>query len=601
MMTKLREFSTTFLIILVLAFVGMMVFEWGMDYTGMSRSQKPVGEVNGEKLSFEQFSELYQQLYQNERERNKDVEFDDNKLKTIRDQVWEQFVQRVLFKEEMQRLNITVSDSEIVHQIRYYPLEEIKNNSAFQTDGAFDWNKYYQSFNNPQIPWADIENFYRQQLPFVKLQNIITSSVRVSDLEIEDEIEKANQTIKVEYIETPFSVFNTGDLEITDEEVKKFYNEHIEDYQVNESRRLAYVLFPLSPTKADTQRTLRTFDEIKSRIANGVDFNELADEYSEDPGVKDNHGLYDFFERGVMVPEFEEAAFNGKPGEIIGPVKTKFGYHIIKVEDKRIKDSKEQVKASHILISVTTGPSTREEMADKAALFSEDAKTKGFDIVAEKEKYKIEETAEITEVGTFIPGFGKSYGIHNFAFTSEINDVSDYMETDKGFAVFKLFEIKPAGPKPLEELEGVVKNRAKLEKAKELTKDYTKKFEPQIKESANWKDVLASDEKDILVYDSTDAFKFRASARKIGYSTDFNAAAFALEKNQTSDMVETNKGIYYLRLLEKSQLDSAAYAQQYKSTSQRLLNQKRSKVFEEWYNYLKEKADIVDNRKVYNL
>lgn len=599
-MTKLREFSTTFLIILVLAFVGMMVFEWGMDYSGMNRGQNIVGEVNGDKLTYEQFQELYQNLFQSEKQRT-DQEFDDNKLKALRDQVWEQFIQRTLFSEEMEKLNISVSDSEIIYQIRNYPLDEIKNHPDFKTNGVFDINKYRQSFNNPNIPWLQIEEFYRQQLPYVKLQNIITSSVRVSESEIEDEFERQNQTVKVEYLEFPFAKFNTDETEIIDAEIQQYYNDHIEDYQQKEKRKLSYVLFPLTPTPADTARTMRTFEEIKQRYTNGENFNDLADEYSEDPAVAQNHGRYDFFERGAMVKPFEDASFAGKKGELVGPVQTQYGYHLILIEDHRMESGKEQAKVSHILISVTTGPSTREAQADKAALFAEDAKNEGFTTVAEKNNYTVEETAEFMEEGNFIPGFGRNYGIVNFAFTHELNDVSDYMETEKGFAVFMLTSITPEGAKPLEEVKTIVTNRAKMDKAKEKAKEFASGFESKIISSNNWQELAKSDESQTVGYDSTAEFKIRTSVRKVGFSPDFNSVAFSLNKEQVSEPVETNRGLYYLRLLEKSQPDTAAYNQQFSTIKTRILNQKKNQVFQEWFEYLKDKADIVDNRKRFNL
>ena len=600
MMTKLREFTKTFIIILVFAFVGMMVFEWGMDYSGINRGQNLVGEVNGEKFSYEQFQELYQQLYQSEKQRT-DEDFDEAKLKTLREQVWEQFIQRSLFSEEMKKLNITVSDSEIVYQIKNYPLDEIKNNPGFQTDGVFDMNKYRQSFSNPNIPWYQIEDFYRQQLPFGKLQNIITSSVRVSESEIEDEYFRQNETVRVEFLEIPFSKFNTGELEITDEEAKKYYDDHIEDYQQKEKRKLSYVLFPLTPTKADTERTIRTFDEIKQRYVNGEDYNSLADEYSEDPAVNQNHGRYEFFERGSMVKPFEDASFSGKKGELVGPVQTRYGYHLILIEDKKIEKGKEQVQVSHILISVTTGPSTRERMADNAALFAEDAATEGFALIAEKETYTIEETAEFTEEGSFIPGFGRNFGIVNFAFTGNLNDISDYMETDKGFAVFMLTSINPEGAKPFEEVKTIVTNRAKLEKSKEKGREFASGYVTKIQENNIWLEIAESDDSKIIRFDSTTTFKIRASVPKLGYNPDFNAVAFSLKKDQVSDMVETNRGLYYMRLLEKSEFDSTNYNQQYSKIKNRMLNQKRSHVFQEWFEYLKENADIVDNRKMFSL
>jgi len=599
-MTKLREFSTTFLIILVVAFVGMMVFEWGMDYSGMNKGQNLVGEVNGDKLTYEQFQEFYQNLFQSEKQRS-DQEFDENKLKGLRDQVWEQYVQRTLFREEMNKLNISVSDSEIVYQIRNYPLDEIKNHPDFQTNGIFDINKYRQSFNNPNIPWIQIEDYYRQQLPFIKLQNIITTSVRVSESEIEDEFSRQNQTVKVEYLEIPFSKFNNSELEITDDEIQQYYEEHIEEYQQKEKRKMSYVLFPLSPTPADTQRTMRMFDEIKQRYSNGEDFNDLADEYSEDPAVAQNHGRYDFFERGAMVKPFEDAAFNGKKGEVVGPVLTQYGYHLILVEDKRVEVGKEQVQASHVLITVTTGPSTREAMADNAALFAEDASTEGFALVAERENYTIEETTEFLEEGYFVPGFGRHFGIVNFAFTNELNVVSDYMETDKGFVVFMVTGINPEGAKPLDEVKTIVTNRAKMEKTKDLGKTFASEFESKLSANDNWATLVKSEESQTVIFDSTADFKIRTSVRKIGYNPDFNAVAFSLNENQVSDPVETNRGLYYLRLLEKSELDTTAYNQQYAIIKTRLLNQKKTQVFQEWFEYLKESADIVDNRKMFNL
>ena len=95
-------------------------------------------------------------------------------------------------------------------------------------NGVFDINKYRQSFGNPNMPWIQIEDIYRQRLPFVKLQNIITSSARVSNSEIEDEFKRENQTVKVEYLEIPFSKFNNSELEISEEEIEQYYNEHIE-------------------------------------------------------------------------------------------------------------------------------------------------------------------------------------------------------------------------------------------------------------------------------------------------------------------------------------------------------------------------------------
>ncbi len=103
------------------------------------------------------------------------------------------------------------------------------------------------------------------------------------------------------------------------------------------------------------KEALEKAEEILEKIKNNGDFDELASEYSEDPGSKDKNGDLGWFKKGIMVPEFEEAVFSLKKGEISDEiVETSFGYHIIKkTEDE---NEKQEIKASHILISKKTTP-----------------------------------------------------------------------------------------------------------------------------------------------------------------------------------------------------------------------------------------------------
>ena len=600
MMTRLREYSKIFIIIVALSFIGLMVFQWGMDYTGLRSRKNVVGEVNGEELTYERFSELYQQLYQSERSRG-EKELTEGQLENLRQQVWDNFIQRVLFQKEMDKLKISVSDSEIVYQIRHYPLDEIKKNVNFQTNGEFDWNKYYAAFSNPQLPWIQIEEFYRQNLPFQKLQNIITSTERVSEIEVEDQFKKSNLTVKLEYLEILYSKFSKPEIQISDQEARDYYKEYIDDYYHEETRSIDYVLFPLTPSSQDTQRVLKEFEEIRARIKAGEDFNDLAMEYSEDPAKETNHGRYDFFEHGAMVKSFEDACFNGKVGEIVGPVETEYGLHLIKIEDKRIKDGQEQVKVSHILLKITPGPSTREKQESAAAFFVEDARELGFEATAEKTNMKIERIDGISATGNFIPGFGRDNQISNFTFRNSIGAISDVIYTDKGFAIFKLSEIIKAGPRPFEEVQNAVINRVKLERQKKRAREFASLIQAKIDAAKNFKSIADEDTSKIVRHDSTSDFSETSNIPGIGYDNIFNATAFSLEPGQISDIIETNRGIYWQKLIHKSSFDSSAYQAQKESIRQRLLAQKRNKAFNNWYEYLKEKADIVDNRKMFGL
>jgi peptidyl-prolyl cis-trans isomerase D len=603
MMTKLREFSKLFIIIVAASFIGLMVFEWGANYSGKrSQAQNIVGSVNGHELTYSMFSELYQQLYENYRARTGESNMDDNTLKMLRDQVWEQFIQRTLFEEQMKKLGITVSDSEIVYQIYNYPLDDFKQHPAFQTNGVFDMQKYRQALGNPNIPWLQVEEIYRQQIPFVKLQNIISNTVRVSDQEVLDEYKKDNLKVNVEYLGINASSFSIPDEAVTEDEIEQFYNEHKEDYKQNEKRQLSYVLFPVKTTKEDTNRVFADFKEIKKRLENGDDFNELALIYSMDPSAQQNKGELGYFAKGDMAKPFSDAAFSAKVGEIVGPVQTSFGWHLIKVEDKKVEDGKEKVKASHILIKVTPSRSTEEEQESKANYFSDDAKESGFNVIAQRDSLEVMRTSLFEEQTDFIPGIiGRNPAIVNFAFASKLNEVSGVYRLDAGYVVLTVSQIQKAGYQDIESVRRLLESRVRSEKAKERAREYAVTLKPKVDSDTPFKTIASQDTAKKVQYNVTGMITMDSNIRGLGKSVEFTATAFSLEPGQRSDMVDTDRGYYYLHLLEKTSFDSSAFNAQKEAISRRLLSQKKNQIFSEWYASLKERADIKDNRTYFNL
>jgi parvulin-like peptidyl-prolyl isomerase len=600
-MSKMREYSKIFIVIVALSFIGLMVFEWGMDYSGMGQRQNVVGSVNGREMSYDMFTEMFQNLYQAERSRS-NQELTESQVANIRSMVWDRFVQQILLEEEMERLNITVSDSEIVYQIRHYPLQELRENPSFQTNGQFDWDKYYASFSNPEVPWYQIEEYYRSQvLPFQRLQDIISSTVRVSENEVYEEFVNNNQKVKIQYIEVPFSKFANPDRQVSEEDVEEYYNDNLSEFQQKQGRRMSYVTYPLTPTTKDSQRVMSEFEEIKNRLAAGEDFNELADEYSEDPAVKTNQGKYDFFERGAMVKEFEDASFNGKVGTLVGPVETQFGQHLIKIEDKRVQDGKDQVKVSHILLKIVPGPSTREKQESAGAFFAEDARMDGFTETATRENLEVKQTNFVEEDNQFVPVFGRNFQIYDFAFRNEIGAVSNLIETESGFHIFFLGEIREAGPRPLEEVKSIIESRLKTEMRKAEARNFALALQEKIDQNNSFSQIVQQDEASVVRFDSTADFTIKASPRGIGLNNLFNATAFSLEEGQISDMIETNRGIYWQQLLTKTEFDSAQFEIRKELLRGQLMSRKRNQAFTRWFEYLKENADIEDNRKLFNL
>ncbi len=125
--------------------------------------------------------------------------------------------------------------------------------------------------------------------------------------------------------------------QVTDKEVKEYYNKHKSEFMQPAQVRARHILIkvPANATKKQWEEARKKALEIRAKLVKGESFSKLAQKYSDDPGSKTRGGDLGFFSKGQMVPEFEKAAFSLKKGEISQPVKTTFGYHIIKVEAQK--------------------------------------------------------------------------------------------------------------------------------------------------------------------------------------------------------------------------------------------------------------------------
>ena len=142
-----------------------------------------------------------------------------------------------------------------------------------------------------------------------------------------------NELLAMEFVRE--KVINN--IKVSEEDIQQYYNANIEKFKQKESVRARHILIKV-PENADAivrEKARKKAEDLLKRVKAGEDFKKLASEYSEDPGSAKKGGDLGYFTRGRMVKPFEDVAFSLKPGEVSGIVKTKFGYHIIKVLDKK--------------------------------------------------------------------------------------------------------------------------------------------------------------------------------------------------------------------------------------------------------------------------
>jgi parvulin-like peptidyl-prolyl isomerase len=596
MMTKMREMTVVGLWVLVIAFLAMMVLEWGADIGGGARRSNVVGKIEGVKISVENF--------ETEVEAARDMEVsntgnapDFDRLKQIRDEVWDRTVQRILLANEFENYNIRITDREVALYILNSPLPFLQQNPAFQTDGKFDMRKYQEAVINPPNPeaWVPVENYVKENLPYQKLQDIVTSAATVTEQEIRYEFQRRSAEAQIEYIFIPAAAFTLDSVEVTEDDLKKYYQKNKDDFKVDEKRQLNYVLFSTDPTKQDSNRTYELANEVLQEAKGGKDFALLADQYSEDPTVQNNHGDLGYFERTAMVTEFSDAAFSTPIGELTGPVETRFGLHIIKVVDKKEEDGVEKVRASHVLIKFNPSAQTIEDASLSARNFYDSANEDGFQAIAEELGYEIEQTAQFTK-RNYIPGFGEMQSAANWAFNNDVNDVSEIYRTPRGFVVFQISQIERAGHRPFEDVKNICRNKVETQRRMEKAKSHAESMQSLASSDLAFSEVAQRDTSSIATHDTTAKFKFDQSIPKIGRAPSIMATAFTLPPFTTSDLLESSRGYYYVRVLDKTEFNEENYLAQKKSIKQQLLNRKKQRIFTEWYENLKDRADIEDFR-----
>ncbi len=597
MMNKLREGTKTILMILVFAFIATIVVDWGMGGLKRDTPQGVIASVNGNEIHYEEFTQRYQnELAQHREQSGSDPE--GYQLQQIENQVFESLVQQRLLSAVVKKVHLDASDDEILEEIYNNPPQELRQNRVFQdSTGAFDMKSYQAALDNPGAGqfWTAVEDYLRSSLPMRKLDNLIRASAVVTEDDARQEYMKRNLKAKAEYVLFSADQYAAGAAAPSENEIKKYYDENKKDYKQAEQRIIDYVLLEFKATKADSEAILSQAADIMTEAKSGSDFANLAQIYSQDAGSAKNGGDLGWFGKGQMVKPFEEAAFAAAKGEIVGPVKSQFGVHIIKVEDKRIENKEPQVLAKHILLKYEISPKTRENLREEAAYLAEAAKESNLAAIAKAENLVCKKSQPFFS-GAFIPEVGMESRVNNFVFRSKKGTVSDVFQIERGYLVLQVLDILPEHVKSLAEVKEQIVNKLKHEKAMAAAKE---KCQAAYSRAASAASLAAVAAENGLTVQITDSFPMTGYVPNVGREPAFVGAAFALNPGQVSKPVEGSRGYFLLRLLEKSSFNEQEFASQKENLKTQILNRRQQSMFGQWYAALKEKSKIKDFRKDY--
>ena len=588
MMRTMRDNTKWIMLITMLAFAALMVFEWGMDITGRTAGLSELGEVDGVPVMYDQYQFAYRNLYEQTQLGQEEAITSDQNLE-IEDAAFDEVVTQILIQRELQRRGIRVSDDEIRQAARFSPPPQYRALEAFQTDGVFDMQKY-QSYlaTAAESALLVLEAYYRDVIPRTKLMRQLSTGIYLPDAALWSAYKDENEQVESRYLALdPATRIGDEEVEVTDSEIATYYRENRDEFATPARASVVTVVIDKDPSAADTAAARERAEEIRQEILDGADFAELAQEESADQGSAAIGGDVGTFTRGVMVAEFDSAAFSAPVETVTEPVWTQFGWHLIEVTS-RTADS---ASARHILVPVERTDASEIELlttADSLEVLGEN-----LPVAEAARELGLEANAvDITEEFPFVLGAGQVREGSEWAFEeAEEGDVSPVYENAEAFYALELVGREPAGVLSLEQARPSIERTLRLEKklARALAQ-----AEEAVREGGTLDRIAALLEAEI---EAPPAFSRSDFVPGLGRQNAIIGTAFGLEPGQLSGVVEANGRAFVLEVVDRIPADSTVWEEQrvvQRAMVAGTLGQQR---LEQWITSLRERARIEDRRR----
>ncbi|UCH62820.1 MAG: peptidylprolyl isomerase [Fidelibacterota bacterium] len=565
---------------------------------GSNLAGNAVGVVNSNRITLDQLSQAISA--QTAQAREQFGELNDRLVDQAENQAWESLVNLFLLNDEIADRRLEVSGDEIYYLLENYPPQFLQQHEAFQTEGEFDPNLYYQALNNPTgNEWAPVETYLINILPSDKMSNLVRAIAYTSEEEVKSAWYERNTEATIDYIYVPSSRIKADDIVVSEDDLKTIYRRNRDSYTLPETRILEYVYWEKIPTAEDSAEVEETARQLAERARAGEDFAQLALDYSEDPGSGPGGGDLGWFGKGQMVTPFEEAAFSARVGEIVSPVKTQFGYHVIKIEDRREDEDGLKVSARHILLKVVISSQTYNRLRSQANIFSADAADSSFEIALKNHGLASRTSTPLRIADKYLPPpVGMLRRAVRFAFEAEEVDlVSDVVENEQCYLVARLAEVRPEGVQSFEEVRESLEPTARQEAANEQATLIMASIQQQLAAGIQWPTVADSFPE--ATYAAGTTARLNGSFSGIGRSPLLTGLLKTLVPGQVSEVIRLERGEAIVRLVDRTEPDWEQYADNRESQHEQLLNRRINSIWNDWLADLKKQARIIDNRHVF--
>ncbi len=602
----------------VAVFVLLVFVDWGAGGAGGSGGRGAAVRIGGRSVSEaeflnqmrqmdQQFSRIYGERWSELREQV-----------DLASQTARYLVDRELQLAEAREVGITVTAEELQQAILENPNFQRENGEFV---GAETYERIVRAYFQMSVP--EFESVLGDDIMIEKLNAIAARSVWVGDDEVEREYRRQRETADLEVVHLRYEPFlaevsiseeeavaafeaeadgyardeqrvlryllvDTAKLRrllpVDDAELQTYYEEHAEEFLQGEQANARHILIRVAPDASEEERVdAELLAGGVARIARSdADFAELVAKHSEDPGTRDNGGDLGWFGRGRMVQEFEDAVFSAKPGDILGPVKSQFGYHIIKVEGFRpahqqpFDEVREQVRFRVLEGRALAEAEARATALAKRLQAEQPATDDEWSAIADQDETVTLNKSLPFEDGAPIAGASDDGTLAAAAFDAEVGEIRGPLTARRGLIVWQVAEVIPAGVPPFEDVRAAVEQKLRRERAIELASMEAEKL------AASWRDggepSELAEEFDAEVTPAT-GHRRGASVGTIGPLPTVDRLAFDVEPGTILEpQVAPGRGVVIVKVNDVQRIPDAEIAEQIDALRSRMMAERAAEL-----------------------
>ncbi len=601
MLQQMRSAAKYIWIFLIVAFVGgfLLVESSGLLGRTPLTATTPVATVNGRDILYTDWYQRVQRQLEGEQQRA-GRSLTQDEVRQIEDGVLDQMVMELLLDQEYRRRAITVTDAELREFARFAPPDWLRASPELQTEGRFDPDKYRRLLASPiarqQGLLAGLEQYYRSEIPRQKLLEQLASGIYVTDAELWRSYQDAHDSAQVSYVAFRPPRDLRPDTTISDADLRRYFDAHKSEFERQGRAWLSVVAIPRTVNATDSAAIRTRVAALRAEIAAGAKFEEVAQRESADTVSGANGGDLGRGSRGRFVPEFESAAYALEPGEISQPVLTPFGYHLIKVDEKK----GDTLAVRHILVRVQPSDSSAvridrlaDQLANLAAGSDQPAKldTAARQLGLEVIKVEAEQGQPAVSNGRIVPS------VSAWAFDGRRQgEISDLFDGEDGYYLARLDSIAPGGEPKFETSRGDVRMRLTLDRALDRLQPQAE----QLARAAAQSSLDAAARERQLDVVQTRPFTRGANVPGLGQLSRATGAAFGLPVGAVSAPVRTDDAIFVIRTDRRINADRKAWEAQRTVQRQRQLQEVRQQIVQQFMQDLRRSANVEDHRTEIN-